>query len=202
MLKEDKISKNNYFSEVKLMLAASVGRLPTALVMIILLSSAMAALAGVILEFNQPVKTSKEFMPFRLVATENAQPIDPKKIEGNWIYQTPAFAMTLTLIGNRFEWIIAFADIPEAQYYARGSFRRMGDVMSLGVRTDLGIPNDPTKPWIKFFPIAMKDLNLFILMEGKNIVWSVPKTEQGRIISRASVIFENNDDGLFKWIKQ
>lgn len=202
MSKEDKTSKNNYFSEVKLMLTSSLGRLPTSLVTIILLSSAIAALAGVLLEFNKPVKSSKEFMPFRLIATENAQQIEQKKIQGNWIYQTPAFAMTLTLIGDRFEWIIAFADIPEAQYYARGNFRMMGDVMALGVRTDLGLPYDPAKPWIKFFPIAMKDVNILVSVEGKNIVWTVPPSEQKRILSRASVIFESNNDGLFKWVKQ
>lgn len=202
MPKNDKISKNNYFSEVKSMLAASLGRLPTSLVMIILLSSAMAALSGVILEFSRPAKSSKEFMPVRLMASETNMQIEQKKIQGNWIYQTPAFAMTLTLIGDRFEWIIAFADIPEAQYYARGNFRLINDVMTLGVRTDLGIPNDTAKPWIKFFPIAIKDLNLLVSLDGKNLVWTVPSSEQKRILSRVSAIFENNSNGLFTWVKQ
>jgi hypothetical protein len=196
--------KNNYFADVKSMLALSLGRLPTALVVILLLSSAMAALAGVLLEFGTPSKSSKEFMPFRIEASQNAESlalVDSKKLQGNWIYQTPTYAMTLTLIGDRFEWIIAFADIAEAQYYARGNFRMKDDVMVLGVRTDLGIPQDPSKPWVKFFPIAMKDINLHVSFEGKNLIWTVPISEQNRLISRTSIIFEDNNDGVFKWKK-
>ncbi len=194
---------NNNFSNLKSMLATSVGRLPTALVMIILVSATMAAIAGIILELGKPSTKSNEFMPLRLEATQNSVAIDTKALQGNWVYQTPAYAMTFSFIGDRFEWIIAFADISEAQYYARGNYRLVGDVLVLGVRNDLGLPYDPEMPWMKYMPIAMKDVNVFISMEGKKtLIWTMPSSEQKRIISQPSFIFADRADGIFNWTKQ
>lgn len=201
--KNDMSKDNDYFSNIKSMLALSVGRLPTALVMIILLSGAMAAMAGVVLEFSKPSSSrSKEFMPLRLEVTENSVSPDLKSIQKNWVYQTPTYAMTFTFIGDRFEWITAFADIPHAQYYGRGNYRMVGDVMVLGIRSDLGIPYDPQTPWMKYMPMAMKDINLYVSLEGKDLVWTIPTSEQRQIISQSAFIFVDNPSGVFKWTTQ
>lgn len=200
---QNHISKDNdYFLNVKAMLASSVGRLPTALVMIILISGAMAAMAGVALEFSKPSRNSKEFMPLRLEVTENSVSPDLKLIQKNWVYQTPTYAMTFTIIGDRFEWITAFADIPQAQYYGRGNYRMVGDVMVLGIRNDLGIPYDPQTPWMQYMPMAMKDINLYVSLEGTDLIWTIPTSEQRQIISQSAFIFVDNPDGVFKWATQ
>ena len=198
----DPVNGSDYLSNVRSMLMASVGRLPTALVLIILISAAMAAMAGVILEFSKPTANSREFMPLRLEATENSISPDLKTIQKNWVFQTPTYAMTFTIIGDRFEWITAFADIPDAQYYGRGNYRLVGDVMVLGIRNDFGIPYDPEVPWMKYMPMAMKDINFYVSFEDKNLVWTVPSSEQREIISQSSIIFLDNPDGVFKWAVQ
>lgn len=191
----------DYFERAKGMVLASFGRLPTPLVIIFLLSMSLAAITGAVMQFSAGSKSQTEFMPQRLESSDNTQLVDLRMLRGNWIYQTPKYAMTLTLVDDRFEWIIAFGDIAEAQFFARGNFRIVGDVLILGVRPDLGSPRNPSMPWLKFMPIAMKDLNVFVKMQGKNLEWTVPVSEQKKILSYGGQIFFDNPDGLFEWVK-
>lgn len=197
-----KEARDNIFANAKAMLLISVGKLPTALVVILLVSGAMAAMTGLVLQLNRTSDRVVEFMPLRLEPSESTEVVDHRKIQGNWIYQAPDYAMTFTIIGDRFEWIIRLGDIQEAQFFARGNFRIVGDVMVVGVRGDLGTPRDPLKPWMKYLPISMKDFNTrFKFVEGK-IVWDVPVSEQRKIIAQASRIFVGREDGHFEWIKK
>ena len=198
---EPKGSREDMFSNAKSLLLSSVGRLPTALVVILLISGAMAAVTGLVLHLNRPSDQVFEFMPLRLVPSQDALPIDPRKIQGNWIYQTTEYAMILTLIGDRFEWIVSFGDIKDVQYVARGNFRIVDDVMILGVRADLGFPRDPARPWMKYMPMSMKDLNTRFSFSGKKIIWDVPQSEQRRIIAQTSRIFDGHEDGHFEWTR-
>lgn len=197
-----KEAQENIFANAKSMLLSSVGRLPTALVVILLVSLTMAALTGVVLQLNKTSDQTIEFMPLRLTPTPDAIPVDNRKIQGSWVYQTPEYAMILTLVGDRFEWIIQFKEIREAQFFARGNFRVVGDVMILGVRSDLGVPFDVTKPWIKYMPISMRDFNTKFSLEGKQIIWNAPVSEQRKIIAHSGEIFIGHEDGRFEWTKQ
>lgn len=197
-----KEAQEDFFANAKSMILSSVGRLPTALVVILLVSMAMAAMTGFVLQFNRTSGHVIEFMPLRLTPTPDSVPIDNRKIQGNWVYQTADYAMVLTFIGDRFEWIIRLADVQEAQFFARGNFRIEGDVMVLGVRTDLGIPVDPSKPWIKFMPMSMRDINTKVTFDGKKIIWDVPASEQKRIIAQSGRIFIGHEDGHIEWTKQ
>lgn len=197
-----KEAREDFFANAKSMILSSVGRLPTALVVILLVSMAMAAMTGLVLQFNRAPDHVFEFMPLRLTPTPDSIPIDNPKIQGNWVYQTADYAMVLTFIGDRFEWIIQFGDIQEAQFFARGNFRIDGDVMILGIRPDLGTPVDPSKPWIKFMPMSMRDINTKVTFEGKKMIWDVPASEQKRIIAQSGQIFVGHEDGYFEWIKQ
>lgn len=194
--------REDFFANAKSMILSSVGRLPTALVVILLVSMAMAATTGLVLQFNRTSGHVIEFMPLRLTPTPDSVAIDNRKIQGNWVYQTADYAMVLTFIGDRFEWIIRLADVQEAQFFARGNFRIEGDVMVLGVRTDLGIPVDPSKPWIKFMPMSMRDINTKVTFDGKKIIWDVPASEQKRIIAQSGRIFIGHEDGHIEWTKQ
>lgn len=197
-----KEARYNVFANAKSMLLSSVGRLPTALVVILLISLAMAAVTGLVLQLNRTSDQIIEFMPLRLEPAEDAVPLDQRKIQGTWVYQASNFAMTLTLIGDRFEWIIVLADVQEAQFFARGNFKILGDVMILGVRPDLGKPGDPAKPWMKYMPIAMKDLNAKFKFEDRKIIWNIPSSEQRKIVGQSASIFAGHEDGHFEWVKQ
>jgi hypothetical protein len=197
-----KEAREDFFANAKSMILSSVGRLPTALVVILLVSMAMAAMTGLVLQLNRASDHVIEFMPFRLTPTPDSLAIDNRKIQGNWVYQTADYAMVLTFIGDRFDWIIKLGDVQEAQFFARGNFRIDGDVMVLGIRPDLGTPVDPSKPWIKFMPMSMRDINTKIQFDGKKIIWDVPASEQKRIIAQSGRIFVGHEDGHIEWTKQ
>ncbi len=197
----DKDSKHvNLIKEIQAMLLASIGRMPGFLVILIVLSLTLSVLAGLALKIVEDQKTAaKEFMPLRIEATENAPQIDPKKIQGQWIVQTPDYAMSFSFIGDRFEWMVRFARIQEAQFYARGNFRIEGDVVVLAQRPDLGLPYDSTQPWLKFLPMAIKNINIRIALENGRLLWDVPASEQTKIKSHVAMIFDGNKAGHFVW---
>ena len=192
---------DNIFINAKAMLLSSIGRLPTSLVVLLLLSSAMAALTGVLLVVHKAPSRHNEFMELRLAASENASTVNSKDLQGTWIYQTPTYAMSLTLIGDRFEWMIALGTITDAQFYARGNYRIVGDVMVLGIRPDLGTPYDPSRPWLKYLLIGMKDINARFSLSSNKLVWDVPSAEQATIVGESASIFTDRQDGHFEWVK-
>lgn len=196
-------NSKDMFTQTKTLLASSIGRMPTALVVILVMSLCVAMVAGVVVHFaSQSRSAATDFMPLRLEVSSSATVPDIKRLRGNWVVQSPAYAMSLTLVDNRFEWIVRFADIADTQFYARGNFRIEGDVLVLGVRPDLGQPYDAQKPWVKYMPIAMKDLNAQISFDGDRMVWVIPSAEQGRILARTAAIFMGHEDGRFVWVRR
>jgi hypothetical protein len=193
--------QNVLFTEMKTMIAQSVGRIPTGIVVILLISLVMAVGSGLALKIMTPEKSANQFLPLRLDVSSPIPAIDTKKISGTWIYQTPDYAMSFSFIGDRFEWLVKFADTSDTQFYARGNYRLEGDVLILGVRADLGKPYDPKRPWTKYLPMAMRNLNVKATRDGNKLVWIVPPSEQENIISHTSRIFENNADGKFIWVR-
>lgn len=196
--------QDHFFLNLKSMLLDSLGRIPTALVVILLLSTTTAVLTAFALHLNKVSGESVEFMPLRLVPSENAAPVDSRKIQGNWVYQNTDYAMTFTIIGDRFEWILALGGVQEAQFFARGNYRIVGDVMVLGVRSDLGTPIDPSRPWMKYLPMPMKDLNTVVQFDLNQMVWDLPLSEQKRILGEVQQIFigQGQDTAHFVWTKQ
>ena len=185
------------------MLAASIGRMPTALVIILMLSLCASLISGTIIHIaSQSHPAASEFMPVRLESSPSAPSPNIKLLQGHWVVQTSNYAMSLTLVDDRFEWILRLADIADVQFYARGNFRIKGDVMILGVRPDLGKPYDIQKPWIKYMPIAMKDLNIRISVDKDHMMWTVPASEQARILAQTATIFNDNNDGRFTWVRR
>lgn len=185
------------------MLATSVGRMPTALVVIFMLSICAALISGAIIHVaSQSRPATSGFMPLRLEISSSAPTPDVKRLRGNWVIRSSNYAMSLTLVDDRFEWIVRFADIANIQFYARGNFRIEGDVMVLGVRPDLGQPYDVQKPWIKYMPIAMKDVNLRISVDKDHVVWTIPASEQTRILAQTAAIFNDHEDGRFTWVRR
>lgn len=184
------------------MILASLGRLPTGLVVLLTIALTTAVVSGFAMEIFKPDKTSREFMPLRLERASMVDQINKNQLQGNWIISTPDYAMSMTFIKDRFEWQVKFSDIKDAQFYARGNFRVAGDVIILGIRTDLGMPYDPKTPWLKYLPISFKDLNAHVILEGKSMVWDVPTTEQDLIKGQVKRIFLNDRAGNLQWTKR
>lgn len=185
------------------MLAASVGKMPAFLVVILALATTAALSSGLLLQIAASKKAAQSvFMPQRLESSENAPAVDIKQLKGRWVVQSPNYAMTLTFVGDRFEWIVKFANIRDMQFYARGNYRIEGDVMILGQRPDLGKPYDPEQPWLKYMPIAMKDLNTKFTLESKKMMWIVPQSEQEKILSHTAGIFNTPKRGDLMWVKK
>lgn len=192
----------NRFAEMKTMILSSLGRLPTGLVVLLTVAITVAVVSGFVMEIVKPDKISREFMPLRLERASMVAQVNPNQLQGNWIVSTPDYAMSLTFIKDRFEWQVKFSDIDEAQFYARGNFRVAGDVLVLGIRTDLGMPYDQKMPWLKYLPISFKDLNAHIILEGKTMVLDVPKSEQDLIKGQVKRIFLSERGGNLQWTKR
>lgn len=195
-----KAKKEGMLPEMMVMLKASLGRLPTSLVMIFVVAVIVAILSGFILKFAEPVSTTREFLPVRLDAHKELSPTQIKRLQGNWIIRTPEYISTFTIDGEKFEWIVSFGDIQGIQYYARGNYKLVGDVMILGMRTDLGIPYDTRYPWMKFMPMAMRNLNFYVTTDGRQLQWIIPDGERKNIISHAARILSGmTGDTVLLW---
>lgn len=201
MSQEKSGNTTNIFKDMKSLLLGSIGRLPASLVVILLMSMAVAVLTGVLLQFTKPIETQADFLPQRIESNVSLTPIEEKIIQGTWVYQHDKFAMTFSFIGDRFEWIVALGDIAEVQYYARGNYKISGDVLILATRPDLGVPYDPSKPWLKYIPLAMKNLNAKVKIGKDSLIWDVPSNEQKRILSLPAEIFTYVPEGHFVWKK-
>lgn len=201
-MNDESDQKRNIFSEMKVMIASSLGRIPAFLVVIFMTAVTVSVLSGFFLHLATENKSAREFMPLRIEADQNAAPIDVKKLKGHWVVQSTSYAMSFTFVQDRFEWIVIMPEFSGTQFYARGNFRIVGDVLILGVRPDLGKPYDFQKPWIKYMPMAMKDLNLKIHQEGKSMVWDVPLSEQKKILSHTAEIFLDGNNGRFQWVRR
>lgn len=203
-MNKEKQQRPQILTEAKQMLASSVGRMPTALVVLLVLSLAVASASGLVLKIAKDYQahSRSDFMPLRLDVDEKSSPIPLKELQGQWVSQTGNYAMLLTVIGDRFEWIIKLGDINEAQFYARGNYRVEGNVMVLFQRPDLGIPYDRDRLWIKSIPFAMKNVNTYISLEKGMMEWTIPADEQRNISSHEAEIFRNNPQGNFEWVKR
>jgi hypothetical protein len=189
-------------SDIRDILFGSFNKIPRPLITIFLISTIMALLAGAMLEISKVPQAEKEFLPVRLEQSVEIPAVDVQNLRGNWIYQTPEYAMSLTFIDDRFEWIIALGDITEAQFFGRGNYKLEGNVLVLAMRPDLGMPYDNEQPWLQYIPIAMVNLNAHVTMQGKNLLLTIPPSEQEQIISHTRAIFINNPQGQFEWVKR
>lgn len=188
---------------IKAVLSHSIGRLPMSLVVLLLLALMASLLSGFFMHFFAQKKPTNDFLPLRLEISEDVEAVDAKVLQGNWIVQTDAYAMSLFIEGDKFEWIVRTKDTGDTQFFARGNFRIEGDVMILAQRPDMGQPADPTRPWVVNMPMAMKNLNLrYALPAKKQLTWEIPSSEQEKIFSHTGAIFIGNDQGKFSWVKR
>lgn len=195
----------NRFSEMKGLLLQSVGRIPAGLVILLAMAVSLAAISGLMMAVLKPDRITREFLPLRIESVSVAPQIDKQALQGSWVISTTEYAMSISFINDRFEWLLKFSDIPDAQYFARGNYRIAGDVIILGVRTDFGVPYNEAQPWVKYLPLSLRDLNTYVILAEKRMVWDVPTSEQALINGQGARIFMREGgatSGNLQWIRR
>ncbi len=164
-----------------------VGHLPAPMLAILAAAAILAFAAGVFLKVvPAPAIQQADFPPLRLRA-DKAITIDDALLTGTWGYQGQDMSMAIKFSGPQggqlFEWIVARRDLSSAQFYARGSYRVFNDVIVLQQRDDMGAPYDAERPYLKYLPMAFRDVSLRMrVMDGaRALTWMLPADEAARI---------------------
>lgn len=57
-------------------------------------------------------------------------------------------------------------------------------------REDLGYPSDPDKPYIRFMPVTLKNLNIRVTEPTRQMGWDIPSSEYGRLVAFGLALFD------------
>lgn len=191
----------NPFFQMKKMVLQSLGKLPTSLVMIMVAAAVTASLAGLAVHFVAANKKPYEFMPQRLEIDTAAPALDENMIQGVWFFQDGYHTMTLTLVDQKFEWVVSLADEGIARFYARGNYRVVGNVLIFGQRPDMGKPFDKKNPHADFLPMQLLSMNVFATVDRESLKWEVPVSEQGKFAKGSKPLFDGKDGAHLVWTR-
>ncbi len=179
-------SPDNPFTQMKNMLAASVGRIPTQLVVLLVVSLLAAVITGLAMKLDiTRSKGDGVFPPLRIEAAAGAKTVESRDLNGMWVHQNENSTITLQFQNGMFELVIRKGSpqsISNDRYFARGSFRTKGNVLSLGQRGDLGKPVTPPGTFFEFLPLDFQSINVEVeLNRGKRLMlWTLPRAEIAR----------------------
>ena len=189
----------NPFVMMRQMILSSVGRLPAALVVILVLSVTAASISAILMAVYVRETYKKEFMPQRLESIVGATPISEVQLQGVWAMQSKDFAMNITLVDKKFEWIIKMKNEGTVLYFLRGNYKLNGDVMVLGGRKDMGAPSDPVPIGRQYMPVDIVDMNMRVDVDKKQMIWHIPVSEQNVYKSFIVNIFDKKNQADFVW---
>lgn len=189
----------NPFVMMRQMILSSVGRLPAALVIILVMSVAAASVSAILMAVYERQTSQKEFMPQRLESIAGANPISEVHLQGIWSMQNKNFAMNITLVDKKFEWIIKMKNEGTVLYFLRGNYKLNGDVMVLGGRKDMGAPSDPIPSGRQYMPVDIVDINMRVDVDKKQMIWHVPVSEQNVYKSLIVNIFDKKNQADLVW---
>ena len=184
-----KVDADNPFVMMSRMLGQifnkSVGRLPAPLVIIFLVSLALAVLAGLALKAVQKPEVKltpmERLLPLRLALDEDAKPINQAALVGVWVSPKGQISMTIRFTDQGlFEWLIQPPNSMYLRQYIRGSYRVEGDVLVLGQRPDLGKPEPLREEIMDYLSLNVRNLNAKVEMTPKLMVWQIPEVELTR----------------------
>lgn len=184
----------------------TVGKLPTPLVMILVMSLLAAVLAGLALKMVEKPKTNvpfeEKFLPVRLTPDAGAPELTKAALEGVWVTPKGELSMTVRFTkAGLFEWIIQPPDTKYLRQYVRGNYRIAGNVLILGQRPDLGKPPAPTVEVVEYLAIKMKNLNARVGINPKVMVWQVPPSELALQNDVVSGLFPADGTKPLTWVK-
>lgn len=201
----DTSDPSNPFHLIKVMVG-SVGRIPAGLVLLFALALSVAALSGLAMKFAQKEHVMGK-TELRLTPEDAAgnMSVDPQAVAGIWVGATTNYVMSLSLAGDRFEWIVQNINTPYVHYFARGRWKLKGNVLVLKQQKDLGYPFDADNPEIRFMPIPMDNIELFVALggnTGKQMTWTIPSSEYDQIDGLVEDLFDNAEQTNMNWKKR
>lgn len=202
-------SPDNPFVQMSKMLTVSAGRIPARLVFLLLFSLLAAVLTGLMMKFEigSPTKDDGVFPPLRLSPTENARTVESRDLNGTWIHQNDNSVMTLQFQNGMFELVVrkgSAESISNNRYFARGSYRTKGNIVSLGQRPDLGKPVTPPGTFYEFFPLEFQNINVQAELnpEARLMLWTLPRSEVARQTQSLLTVFPSDTSKPMVWVFQ
>lgn len=169
---------NHPWLMVKKMVRESVGKLPTTLVLIFLVSLAVAVLASVLLTLAKPAPHPYEYLPFRLQPHPEAAVFSAKRLQGTWTARVAKYSMSLQFEDSMFEWIVQEDNESKLRYFARGNFKLEQGILVLAQRPDMGKPYDPKDRYIAYLPLSLRNINVYPALQKEGLLFLIPQEER------------------------
>jgi hypothetical protein len=197
---------DNPFVQMSKMLSASVGRMPTQLVVLLLASLLAAVVTGLMMKFEvSGPKGDGAFPPLRIAPTESARAVESRELNGTWIHQNENSTMTIQFQNGMFELVVRKGSpqsISNYRYCARGDFRLKGNVLALGQRPDLGKPPTPEGTFYEFLPLEFKSVNVQLDLNQQLMLWTLPRSEVTRQTPSLLSVFPPDTNKPMVWVSE
>ncbi|HNQ91485.1 MAG TPA: hypothetical protein PKI93_00975 [Alphaproteobacteria bacterium] len=193
---DDKTDPSNPFHLIKVMVGASVGKMPAGLVILLVLALAAASAAGLALKY---ARGEQDIRKGEVRLAPSAGAVETVLANGVWAAAHKHYVMSFSIVRDRFEWIVIDNDSPNIRYFARGEWKLDFDVLSLTQRKDMGYASDPDNRQLRFIPIPFDDFEMRLSGEGKKMVWSIPESEYSRIEGLLGELFDNAPQTDIVW---
>lgn len=193
---------NHPWLMAKRMVRESVGKLPTPLVLIFVLSLALSVLASALLLLARPKAHPYEYLPLRLTPRAESVIFSAKRLQGTWKARVSKYPMTLQFKDSMFEWVVQEDGEPNLRYFARGNFKLEQDILILAQRPDIGRPYDPKNRYLVYLPLSLKNINVYSTLQKDALSFSVPQEERKILSSQFLRFLPTNVNEPLLWVKQ
>jgi len=188
----------NPFHLIKVMVGQSVGKIPAGLVFILALAIVLSVVTGLAMQVGKAQRSNAPETRLTLSETQ----IDPAAVSGIWMSTKDRYLMSLGLMTDQhFEWTIQDKKSPKIRYFIRGDWAVKSDVLVLTRRKDLGYPFDTENPSIRYMPLPLENIETRMSLDGKRMVWSVPRSEYRQIKGTLVRLFDPTEKTDIVWNK-
>ncbi len=180
--------------------------IPQPLIWLIILALVLSLLVGGMLSYMKDRALENATGPLvRLESSEMYAKFDQEQLRsyfsGVWTYQTEDVAMSLSMVDDKFELIVAPARVPGVRYFMRGTFFINGDVLVLEKKNNLGYSYDPDKRWLRYIPISMNNVNIRYELVQRDMIWTFSDDESEHIRGGANEFFSGKYNKV-EWKKR
>lgn len=175
------LPENHPWLMVKKMVRESLGKLPTSLVLVFVVSLAAAVLASVLLTLAEPAPRAYEYLPLRLQPHSEAAVFSAKRLQGTWTARVEKYSMSLQFEDSMFEWIVEEDNESKLRYFARGNFKLDQGVLVLAQRPDMGKPYNPRDRYIAYLPLSLRNINVYPTLQKEGLSFLIPEEERERL---------------------
>jgi len=180
--------------------------IPQPLIWLIALALVLSLLVGGMLSYVKKTAMENTTGPLvRLESSETYANFDQEQLRsyfsGVWSHQTEDVAMSLSMVDDKFELIVAPARVPGVRYFVRGTFFINGDVLILEKKNNLGYSYDPDKRWLRYIPIPMNNVNIRYELVQRDMIWTLSDEESEHIRGGVNEFFSGKNNKV-EWKKR